>query len=348
MGGFRSHTIPAGIRWSGHGHRITSPRGTTTIAAMADGPEPREPTPLELDVAPTIPGRIARTLERARILRSRVEAARARHSSVDLAFEVVERDSTIGGGMLAGALAYRLFVFLLPLSLFLVAGIGLYASATDLSSSEAVSRAGLTGLIANEVAAAASGSARWVIFVVTLPVLVYVTWTLYRAIAIVHAIAWHGSGRAVQLSSRAFAVFVGTLFTVLVCVVIVGWIRHHDQIGGIWALLVYGVLVGGAWLGLARRLPNSDLGWSALAPGAVLVGVGLLFVNSFNVYVTTRLVEERADTYGALGVAAALLFSLYLVGRLIVASAVLNATLNVRRTRASRPPGPQLSPEHTP
>ena len=35
-------------------------------------------------------------------------------------------------------------------------------------------------------------------------------------------------------------------------------------------------------------------------------------------YLTSRLVEERADTYGALGVATALLFSLYLVGRLIV------------------------------
>ena len=46
---------------------------------------------------------------------------------------------------------------------------------------------------------------------------------------------------------------------------------------------------------------------------------------------TSRLVEERADTYGALGVATALLFSLYLVGRLIVGSAVLNATLDARR-----------------
>jgi uncharacterized BrkB/YihY/UPF0761 family membrane protein len=66
----------------------------------------------------------------------------------------------------------------------------------------------------------------------------------------------------------------------------------------------------------------------------VLFGTGLLGVNVFNVYVTTRLVEGRADTYGALGVAAALLFSLVLVGRLMVASAVLNASLYERRTRS--------------
>jgi len=63
----------------------------------------------------------------------------------------------------------------------------------------------------------------------------------------------------------------------------------------------------------------------------VLVGAGLLAVNIFNIYVTTRLVEGRADTYGALGIATALLFSLVLVGRLMVVSAELNASLDERR-----------------
>jgi len=74
-------------------------------------------------------------------------------------------------------------------------------------------------------------------------------------------------------------------------------------------------LVGGAWLVVSLELPHRDVPWPALLPGAVLVGVGLLFLNVFNVYVTTRLVEERSNTYGALGIAAALLFSLVLVGR---------------------------------
>ena len=76
-------------------------------------------------------GRVARGAERFRVLRSQIEAARARHTSVDVTLDVIERDSTIGGGMLGGALAYRLFVFLLPLALVLVAGIGVYADSTD-------------------------------------------------------------------------------------------------------------------------------------------------------------------------------------------------------------------------
>jgi len=107
----------------------------------------------------------------------------------------------------------------------------------------------------------------------------------------------------------------------------VGWIRRHDQLGGAAALVVYTVVVGGAWLALSLQLPNGGARWMSLLPGAALFGVGLLGVNVFNVYVTARLVEDRANTYGALGVATALLFSLVLVGRLAVVSAELNAVL---------------------
>ena len=298
---------------------------------MADPPEPVEPTPVELQAAPTITGRIAGWAARARILRSQIEAARAQHASVDCAFDLVERDSTIGGGMLGGALAYRLFVFLLPLALFLVAGIGLYADVAGMSPSEAVSHAGLTGLIAREVSAAASSSARWAIFIITFPVLLYATGMLYRAVAIVHAIAWRGSGRNVRLTRRGFAIFAGVLLVLLVSSVLVGWVRHNDEVSGVAALLGYAALLCGAWLALARELPRGERGgWKALLPGACMFAVGMLFVNAFNVYVTSRLVEGRADTYGALGVATALLFSLYIVGRVIVGSALLNATLDER------------------
>ena len=304
-------------------------------AAGAPPPEPRSPEP-GVDPPPTLLGRIARWTLRARILRSRVEDARSSHRSVDLGFDVIERDSTIGGGMLGGALAYRLFVVLLPLSLFLVAGIGIYADVANQSTSEVVSRAGLPGLIAGEIAAASSNSARWTIFVVTFPVLVYATGMLYRAVAIVHAIAWHGSGRAVHVSPQTFGIFCGLVFVQLAGALVLGRIREADQGGGIAALLLYGLLLAGAWLFLSQRLPRRDVHWTALVPGAALVGVGMLLINAFNVYVTTRMVAERIDTYGALGVAAALLFSLYLVGRVIVGSAVLNATMDERRARARR------------
>jgi uncharacterized BrkB/YihY/UPF0761 family membrane protein len=300
---------------------------------MADPDTPERLERKELELEPTVAGRIARWAERARVLRTHVEAARSHHTSVDMVFVLVERDSSIGGGLLAGALAYRLFVLLLPSALLFVSGLGLYAGVVDKSSSKVAEEAGLHGLIASQVAATASSGARWLVFIVMLPAVLYAMVKLYRAVAIVHAIAWRGSGRGVRLTPNGVAVLACALLLNLAAAEIVGWIRRHDQLGGLSALLLYLAVVGGAWLAVSVQLPHRDVRWQTLVPGALLMGGGLLFVNVFNVYVTTRLVEGRANTYGALGIAAALLFSLVLVGRLIVVSAELNALLADRRGR---------------
>jgi uncharacterized BrkB/YihY/UPF0761 family membrane protein len=272
-------------------------------------------------------GRFGHWRERGRKMGARVEAARPHHATVDFGLTLFERDASIGGGLLAGALAYRLFVLLLPTALLFVSGLGLYAGAVDKSTSEAAREAGLHGLIASQVASTSSSDARWLVFILMVPAVLYATATLYRALAIVHGIVWHGSGRGARPTPSGIVVLFGALLLVIAAAQIVGWIRRHDQLGGLAALLVYLVLAGGAWLLVSLQLPHRDVHWQALLPGAALVGVGLLFVNMFNLYVTTRLVEGRADTYGALGVATALLLSLVIVGRLMVLSAELNAQL---------------------
>jgi membrane protein len=300
---------------------------------VADARDPLEPRPIEIDVEPTVAGRFARWVERARLLHRRVEASRAERRSVDLGFSLVERDSSIGGGLLAGALAYRLFVFLLPAALLLVSGLGLYAGSVDKSPRTVTREAGLHGLIASQVANAASGRHRAIVFAVMVPAVLYATVALFRAIAKVHSLAWHGSGRGVRITGRGVAVFGGALILQLVAFTLVAWIRRSDELSGLAALLVYIVVMGGAWLAVSLQLPHGDARWRALVPGALLVGTGLFVLNVFNIYVTTRLVEDRADTYGALGIAAALLFSLVLLGRLIVVSAELNAELHRRQAQ---------------
>lgn len=299
--------------------------------ADPDAPKQRGPTPLELDAAPPVVGRLAAWLERTRVARGRLEAARERYSSLDLGFGLVELDASIGGGLLAGALAYRLFVLLLPTALLLVSGIGLYADAADKSTQQVAKQAGLQGLIASQVASTAAGGARWAVFIVTVPVVLYALAKLYRAIAIMHAIVWHRSGRGVRVTPRGVGALTAMLVLTLFAAELSHWGRHRGAAGGVFGLLAYLVLVGSGWLLLSRELPYRDVGWTGLLPGAAVVAVGFLFVNVFNVYVTTRLVEDRADTYGALGIAAALLFSLVLVGRVMIVSAELNAELAGRR-----------------
>ncbi|HEY5661044.1 MAG TPA: YhjD/YihY/BrkB family envelope integrity protein [Gaiellaceae bacterium] len=293
--------------------------------------EPQPRRPLEVDVEPSAAGRMARWLQRARAAHGRVDDARGRHSTLDVGLAVVERDSAIGGALLAGALAYRLFVLLLPTALLLVSGLGLYADVSDKTPGQVAQEAGINGLIASEVASTASGRARGLVFILMIPAVLYATTTLYRALAKVHALVWEGSARGVRLAPRGVVTLLAAIAVQFAAVETVGWIRRNDRLAGVAALVVYLVFVGGAWLAVSLQLPHRDAHWTALLPGSAVFGVGLLFVNVFNVYVTTRLVEGRADTYGALGIAAALLFSLVLVGRVMIVSAELNALLHERR-----------------
>src|SRR5438045_284094 len=70
-----------------------------------DDPElpakPEAAKTFEIDVEPTVAGRFARRLAEARALRTRVEGARCHHASLELAFDIFESDSSIGGGLLA-------------------------------------------------------------------------------------------------------------------------------------------------------------------------------------------------------------------------------------------------------
>jgi len=267
-------------------------------------------------------------LSRARAMQASVVARRGKHGWLDLGFRVFEQDLAIGGSLLAGALAYRLFVLLLPTSLLLVSGLGLYAGAVDESPRQVVRDAGLHGLVASEVASTAASPGRWLVFVAMVPAVAYALVKLYRAVAIVHGIVWVGSGRGQRVTTKGVGLLAAGLVLGLAAAELVGWLRGRDQIGGVGALLVYLPLVGGAWLALTLQLAHRDARWPELVPGALLVGGGLLFINAFNVYVTTRLVEGQANTYGALGIAAALLFSLVLVGRLVIFSAELSAALH--------------------
>ena len=126
---------------------------------MADPRDPLGPPRLEIEAEPVATGRLTRWTERGRALRTHVDAARDDHESIDFGLGLVERDSALGGGLLAGALAYRLFVFLLPTALLLVSGLGLYAGSVDRSPTSIAKDAGLHGLIGSEVASAASNSA---------------------------------------------------------------------------------------------------------------------------------------------------------------------------------------------
>src|SRR3982751_4177860 len=103
-------------------------------------------------------------------------------------------------------------------------------------------------------------------------------------------------------------------------------------------LAVWGFFQAGIQLGTTSLVANGELikkVWfpRELVPGSLLYGVGSTGVAVFNVLILGWMIASKASTYGALGIAATLLLGFFLVGRIMVVAAVLNATVHDRRAR---------------
>jgi uncharacterized BrkB/YihY/UPF0761 family membrane protein len=109
-------------------------------------------------------------------------------------------------------------------------------------------------------------------------------------------------------------------------------VRHHSLILGILAVIVIALPYAAIWLLVTIRLPHRDADWKALVPGALFFGIGIEVLIVVAAFFLAPYSIEKQGTYGALGLAAVLLLALYFLGRLIVFSAVLNATLWERGT----------------
>jgi hypothetical protein len=198
----------------------------------------------------TLLRRVTLWSEHARALRGWIEEARRRSPALDATFETIERDSDVGGNMLAGALSYRLFVFSLPAAFFAVSGLGLLASAVGIEPHLISNSVGLSGIVTMQVANTSKGGSNWWIALSSFFVLVYATRVLLRAIAITHSLAWARSAAAVKASSHSLWVFGVALAGQLLLLVGVSAVKHQTLLGGI---LTLGVFV----------LASLESGWSS-------------------------------------------------------------------------------------
>jgi uncharacterized BrkB/YihY/UPF0761 family membrane protein len=260
---------------------------------------------------------------------ARLEELRRRTVIVDLPVSVFEHDLIAGGYLLAGALAFRLFLLLLPMTLVVVAGLGFAAAEDPTSPATAASDLGVTGLAASSVRNAAHEAAggRWVLLILGLFFLAIACRSAARVLRIAHAFVWREPVERVR--TRADDA-LGVLFAaaaLLSAASVVAAIRHWSNAGGLVAIVLMVLVYFGIWLAFSARLPHGDAPLRALIPGAILVAVGLEGLHIFTAYWLPARIEHGSHLYGALGVAAALLVYLLLVGRLIVTGASLNAVL---------------------
>lgn len=315
---------------------------------MAPDDRPSDETTLAAQLAAlaSVPGgdtRIERARSGAIALAQRATTWGPFAPIAEVGWRTLRRDASIGGSVLGAALAYRIFIWLLPFTLIAVLSLALIAGRTHGDVAQVVQDAGLTGFMARSVADAANGTSGWAIvslLVATFVVLLYQTSALLRAIRAVTALAWGMSVTRVPHAARSGLLFLVWTIGFLVVSGSATPIRHAlgFPLDLIASLVVYGAGVPLLWLVLSWfLLPHDADRWSELVPGALLVGLGVAAIGLFNALVLFPWLSGREETYGVLGVAAGLLFGFFLVGRTMELAASLNATLAEERRRRVAP-----------
>jgi len=309
---------------------------------MADENDPeREPADGVTEEPDAEGSRVQRTRQRveaakdhARTVADRILAARPDTPLIDTSFELYERDSGIAGGMLAGAIAFRLFLLIVPLLLVLVAGLGfLHASNAERSTSKQL---GLSTTLVDMMSTVGENAARgrWITLLIGLGAAVMAIRTLIKSLRIVHNLAWGTRRKASVNRPLDVLVGVGVVAVVMAYVLASQWVRAHTPGGGVLVSVVIGAGAAIVWFIVELLMPRVEgAPWTALVPGAVLVGVMTQALHALTVFYFAGRVSRMSATYGPLGVAIVTLLWLYLLGRMMVASAVLNAGLWDRRAR---------------
>ena len=271
--------------------------------------------------------RAVRGIARAR---KRLEAARPNSRVLDAAFRAFERDIAAGGGVLAGAVAFRIFLFLVPYTFVLVCVFGVGASAADTNPGTLARDAGIGGLAAKAMASVGdlSTTERIVSLVVAGFALFLATRALLKVLRIVHALIWHTRAGKPEKPTRAALAVVGIVTVALGLALLVGKLRSESFLAGLVVTLLFVAVPFTLWLLVSWYMPRpADLPWVALLPGAVFFGVGIEGLHIVTVYWIAHEVESKTDTYGALGFALALLLWAYLLGRVVTSATVLNESL---------------------
>jgi len=299
--------------------------GAPTPAASGPAAEP-EPPGLSQRIKTTV----ATARDKADATYKRVEASRPEHPTVDIAFTTVERDFERGGGLIAGALAYRFFFWLLPFVLVLVGGLGFLSASSDTAPADLAKQAGFLGLTAKSISDASKNAerTRFYALIIGLPALYFASIGFVKALMVAHSLVWGVPRKKLQRKPLAAAVMTGVLVGAMVLLAIESRVRQNAKGPGLVVVLSFIVAAGALWLLVSWYLPHADgvKVWN-LIPGCLLVAAGIQGVHVITVYYISRKLAHSSSTYGALGAATAILLALFLIARVIVFGVSLNAEM---------------------
>jgi uncharacterized BrkB/YihY/UPF0761 family membrane protein len=259
----------------------------------------------------------------------KIEAHRRRSTLVDTLFEVQDHDSYVGGGILAGAVAFRLFLFLVPLVYVAVTVLGVSARVASQNPAHMAKSVGISGVLARAIVNSHNlkASTEFVLFAGAVWALLHTARSLTKTLFAVHARVW-GLAQAKPKGIKPTLALIGVVLALAVAVL--GLNRLRNALWGVGVVLAIIILTASTfaiWWWVSTHFPHAAVPAWALIPGALLMAVGVELLHVFTTYWIAHQLTKRSETYGAVGIALTVLLWTYLLGRLIVASAGLNITL---------------------
>lgn len=298
-----------------------------------------------------------RAKERAARERARAEAWASetthRQTALDLALALRDRDRQAFASVLGSALAVRLFLFTVALIVALVTGIQLLFGSGILDPMfEGV---GVTGEVTEEIttATAASAGRSLSLFLSSVVVALLAGRSLTVVLAACSAGAWRMDARHAKASVQVVARVTALVSMVVIAASLLNRLRASFGLAvatGSLALNVAILAVG--WFFVTLSLPRETRDPGSVLPGAVLFGVALTAVQWFMHFYLPRSIDNASETMGSLGVTIASLGYLFIIGRLMAASVVVNAVVFERFGSISplvfRLPGVQVLPRRFP
>ena len=255
----------------------------------------------------------------------------ARHEHrplIALAVRIVRRDRESAGTVVGSAVAFRLFLFFVPLLLFLVGLLGIIATWVD--AEDVHEQTAITGSLADQIDSALSqpGSSRWIATILGLFGMATAGRSLSKVLVSASCLAWRlpVQGKA---SMRIVGGIVGLVAGMGLVAVIVNRIRADLGLAAtglsfLAAVVVYGL----AWLALSMILPRATHDPGALLPGAALVGLTIAGMQAISqLYLPNRL-GQASELYGAIGSTVVTLGWFFFLGRAMVLAMVLDAVIH--------------------
>lgn len=317
-------------------------------AASGEPGEPGEPGESGESGEPGESGRVARLTTRVGEVRAQAtdratavyeDELRQRIPAVELVVETGRRWLRANGAVLAGHLAFRLFLFIVPMFMLAIVGFGVASESTDINRT--ADSVGIREALANDLVSAGEQTkdGRLQIVLGATFTLLLTAWGLLGALRLIFAVVWGVKVKEVKRSTvRSLLQLLAFISVFLAFGVLRQTVSRSGPAGTVVSAIVSVGCNAALAIGLSWILPRRVSRLRELLPGALVTGVTLSALNIGGGWYFSSKLEKASDLYGAVGTVVVVLSYLFFAGEAIVLGAVANTVAADRDEILGRDP----------